>query len=210
MAVPACQRVGRKTKGVFVEGVRIIEPRLFIVSGPSGAGKGTIVQGLLARRPDLKLSVSYTTRPARPMEIEGVHYHFISEREFLAIRDRGEFLEWAEVHNNLYGTSRQRVAAEHAAGYDVLLEIDVQGASQVKATMPQAKLIFIEAPSMQILEQRLRTRSTEKEEVMNRRLSAAYDELRKKKHFDGVIVNVEVDQAVAEVLNLMDKLKADQ
>lgn len=144
------------------------------------------------------------------MEIEGVHYHFISEREFLAIRDRGEFLEWAEVHNNLYGTSRQRVAAEHAAGYDVLLEIDVQGASQVKATMPQAKLIFIEAPSMQILEQRLRTRSTEKEEVMNRRLSAAYDELRKKKHFDGVIVNVEVDQAVAEVLNLMDKLKADQ
>jgi len=144
------------------------------------------------------------------MEIEGVHYHFISEREFVERRDRGDFLEWAEVHDNLYGTSRQAVETDHAAGNDVLLEIDVQGASQVKAAMNQAKLIFIEAPSMQILEQRLRTRSTEKEEAMNRRLSAAYDELRKKQQFDGVIVNVEVDQAVEEVLNLMKRLKADQ
>jgi len=143
------------------------------------------------------------------MEIEGVHYHFISEREFIERRDRGDFLEWAEVHDNLYGTSRQTVEIEHAAGNDVLLEIDVQGASQVKAAMSRAKLIFIEAPSMQILEQRLRTRSTEKEEAMNRRLSAAYDELRKKQQFDGVIVNVEVDQAVKEVLNLMKILKAE-
>ena len=144
------------------------------------------------------------------MEIEGVHYYFISNREFLEMRDRGEFLEWAEVHDNLYGTSRKTVEDEHSAGNDVLLEIDVQGASQVKAAMPRAKLIFIEPPSMQILEQRLRTRSTEKEEAMNRRLSAAYDELRKKQQFDGVIVNVEVDQAVEEVLTLMEKLKADQ
>ncbi|MGH2809633.1 MAG: guanylate kinase [Actinomycetota bacterium] len=177
------------------------------MSGPSGAGKGTIVQGLLARDYPVKLAVSFTTRPARPMEKEGVHYNFISEREFIEKRNRGEFLEWAEVHGNMYGTSRTWVEGQLASGNDVLLEIDVQGAAQVKTNMPDAKLIFIEAPSMQILEQRLRLRSTEQEDALGRRLADAYDELRKKQLFDGVIVNIDVEQAVDEVLALMNKLK---
>ncbi|HVL51444.1 MAG TPA: guanylate kinase [Actinomycetota bacterium] len=182
----------------------IAEPRLYIISGPSGAGKGTIVQRLLEERPDTRLSVSCTTRPARPMEKEGVHYFFISEREFAERRDRGEFLEWAEVHGNMYGTPRKVVDGLLSEGYDVILEIDVQGAAEVKSAMPGARLIFIEAPSMQILEQRLRRRSTELEDAQVRRLSDAYDELRKKESFDGVVVNVEVEQAVKEVLALMD------
>jgi guanylate kinase len=177
---------------------------LFIISGPSGAGKGTIVQRILEERPNTKLSVSCTTRPARPMEKEGVHYFFISEREFTERRDRGEFLEWAEVHGNMYGTPRKVVDKLLSEGSDVILEIDVQGAAEVKKVMPEARLIFIEAPSMQILEQRLRRRSTEMEDAQVRRLSDAYDELRKKESFDGVVVNVEVEQAVKEVLALMD------
>jgi guanylate kinase len=188
----------------FLKEFPIARPRLFIISGPSGAGKGTIVQRLLEERPNLKLSVSCTTRPARPMEKEGVHYFFISDREFAERRDRGEFLEWAEVHGNKYGTPRKVVDSLLAEGFDVILEIDVQGAAEVKKAMPDASLIFIEAPSMQILEQRLRKRSTELEDAQARRISDAYDELRKKESFDGVVVNVEVEQAVKEVLALMD------
>jgi guanylate kinase len=180
---------------------------LFIISGPSGAGKGTIVQRVLELRPDIKLSVSCTTRPARPMEKEGLHYYFVSEREFAERRDRGELLEWASVHGHLYGTPRRPVENYLAGGSDVILEIDVQGAAEVKAAMPEASLIFIEPPSMQVLERRLRHRSTERQDEQIRRLSDAYDELRKKESFDGVVVNVEVEQAVEEVLALMDKAK---
>ncbi|MEO7803608.1 MAG: guanylate kinase [Actinomycetota bacterium] len=178
-----------------------------MISGPSGAGKGTIVQGILGLRPRIKLSVSCTTRPARPLEKEGVHYSFISMSDFLGRRDRGELLEWAEVHGNLYGTPRPQIEDLLAEGHDVILEIDVQGASQVKAQMPEAALIFIEAPSMQILEERLRRRRTEDDEVVERRIAAAYDELRKKQLFDGVVVNVDVDAAVQEVLLLIDRPK---
>jgi guanylate kinase len=184
--------------------------RLFIISGPSGAGKGTIVQRILEERPDTRLSVSCTTRPARTMEVQGMHYFFVSEREFVEMRSRGEFLEWARVHGNLYGTPRAAVQSHLNEGRDVILEIDVQGAAEVKAAMPSAALIFIEPPSMQVLKQRLRKRSTEEEDAQDRRLSAAYDELRKKESFDGVIVNVEVEQAVKEVLSLMDKLKENE
>jgi guanylate kinase len=152
--------------------------------------------------------VSVTTRPARPQEKAGVHYWFISERQFIARRDRGEFLEWAEVHGNLYATPRRSVEEELKKGNDVLLEIDVQGAAQVKRAMHEASLIFIEAPSMAVLEQRLRNRSTEQEDQLARRLAGAYDELRTKQWFDGVVVNTEVDQAVDEVLQLMEKLKS--
>ena len=166
-----------------------------------------MVQGVLERRPQIKLCVSCTTRPARPLEKEGLHYAFISNAEFLARRDRGEFLEWAEVHGNLYGTPRPIVEEWLASGDDVILEIDVQGATQVKQQMPEASLIFIEAPSMQILEERLRKRRTEEDDALTRRMAAAYDELRKKHLFDGVVVNVDIDKAVSEVLLLMDKLK---
>lgn len=133
-----------------------------------------------------------------------MHYHFISERDFAQRRDRGEFLEWAKVHGNYYGTPRKAVEQLLAEGFDLLLEIDVQGAAEVKTAMPEASLIFIEPPSMQVLEQRLRKRSTEMQDAQDRRLSDAYDELRKKELFDGVVVNVEVEQAVKEVLALID------
>ena len=141
------------------------------------------------------------------MEKEGVHYYFIPMREFISRRDRGEFLEWAEVHGNLYGTPRSQIEQHLAEGKDVILEIDVQGAAQVKGQMNDAALIFIEPPSLEILEQRLRKRHTEDEEAMQRRMFDAYDELRKKNSFDGVIVNVDIDAAVEEVLLLMDRLK---
>ena len=180
---------------------------LYIISGPSGAGKGTIVQGLLVRRPDIVLSVSYTTRPPRPTERDGEHYHFVSPTTFRLMRQRGDFVECAEVHGNHYGTSRRTIEQALASGRDVLLEIDVQGAAQVKRQMPHAVLIFIEPPSLAILEQRLRNRRTEQAEALSRRLADAYDELRQKKSFDGVVVNTEVDQAVEEVLQIMKKAK---
>jgi len=165
------------------------------------------VQGILARRPNLKLSVSSTTRPARPMEKEGVHYYFVSTREFHQMRERGEFLEWAQVHGNFYGTLKERVEEQLSRGVDLILEIDVQGAAQVKARIPEAILIFIEPPSMAVLEERLRRRQTEGEEELQRRIADAYDELRKKDAFDGVFVNVEVDRCVEEVLDLIDRKK---
>ena len=180
---------------------------LYIISGPSGAGKGTIVQGLLVRRPDIVLSVSYTTRPPRPTERDGEHYYFVSPTTFSLMRQRGDFVECAEVHGNYYGTSRRTIEEALASGRDVLLEIDVQGAAQVKRQMPHAVLIFIEPPSLAILEQRLRNRRTEQAEALSRRLADAYDELRQKKSFDGVVVNTEVDQAVEEVLQIMKKAK---
>lgn len=124
------------------------------------------------------------------------------------MRDRGEFLEWAEVHGHFYGTRRREVKEALSRGRDALLEIDVQGAAQVKRHMQEAALIFIEPPSMTVLEQRLRKRSTEREDALARRLAAAYDELRARNSFDGVVVNTEVDLAVAEVLQLMEKLKS--
>jgi guanylate kinase len=123
------------------------------------------------------------------------------------MRERGEFLEWAEVHGNLYGTPRTFVNEQITKGYDVILEIDVQGAREIKRNMPDASLIFIEAPSFTVLEQRLRRRSTEREDEMDRRMAAAYDEMRSKQWFDGVVVNENIDQAVEEVLQLMDRLK---
>ena len=122
--------------------------RLFVVSGPSGAGKGTVVRETLRRRPDVALSVSATTRPARAGERNGVDYHFVSPTEFLAQRDMGEFLEWAEVYGNFYGTPRAQVEAALAAGRDVISELDIQGATAVKRKVPDAVLVFIEPPSL--------------------------------------------------------------
>lgn len=151
--------------------------------------------------------MSFTTRPPRLTERDGEHYHFVTPEAFALMRQRGEFLEWAEVHGNFYGTHRRTIEQALASGRDVLLEIDVQGAAQVKRQMPEAVLIFIEPPSLLILEQRLRNRRTEHEEALSRRLADAYDELRQKGSFDGVVVNTEVDQAVEEVLQLMEKAK---
>jgi guanylate kinase len=177
--------------------------RLFVVSGPSGAGKGTVVKGVLGRRPDMFLSISCTTRPARPGERNGVDYEFIPVAQFLGMRDRGEFLESAEVYGNYYGTPRGPVEAALSVGRDVLCELDIQGAEAVKRGEPHAILIFIEPPSLDDLWMRLRGRGTEDPESISRRLRSAYDEVKNKGLYDHIVVNDRVDRAVDEVLRIM-------
>jgi len=152
--------------------------RLFVVAGPSGAGKGTLISELLRRYPTAWLSVSATTRKPRRDETEGVQYHFITESEFRRMIDGGDFLEWAEVHGNRYGTLRSEVERRLAEGRDVVLEIDPQGAFQVKELMPEAVLVFIIAPSMDELERRIRGRGAETDEQVRTRLETAERELR--------------------------------
>ena len=172
---------------------------LFIVTAPSGAGKTTLVSGLLERDPQVRLSVSYTTRAPRAGEVNGQHYHFIDVPGFRALRDKGEFLEWAEVHNNYYGTSKRWLEEQTRAGRDILLEIDWQGAQQVRKVFPKAVGVFILPPSRQALEQRMRTRGQDSEEVIARRLAAAREERSHYAEFDYVIVNEVFDTAVEEM-----------
>jgi guanylate kinase len=178
--------------------------RLFVVSGPSGAGKGTIVQEVLKGRPDVVVSVSATTRPARPGEREGVDYHFISVPEFLGMRDRGDFLEWAEVYGNYYGTPRPPVESSLASGRDVVCELDIQGAMSVKKAVPKAVLVFIEPPSLDDLLLRLRGRGTEDPESISKRVMAAYDEVKNKGLYDYILVNDDVAGAAAELTRILD------
>jgi guanylate kinase len=178
--------------------------RLFVISGPSGAGKGTVVQELVRRRPDVFLSVSATTRPARAAERNAVHYHFVSPTEFMTTRDSGGFLEWAEVYGNLYGTPRQPVEAALAAGRDVICELDIQGATAIKRAKPHAVLVFIEPPSLDELFMRLRRRGTEDPETLSTRLRAAYEEVKKKGVYDHIVVNDNLDLAVGALLRILE------
>lgn len=163
------------------------------------------MRAVLARKPELKLTVSATTRPARAGERHGVDYHFISKPEFAARRDRGEFLEWAEVYGNLYGTPRAPVDRALQAGQDVLCELDIQGALAVKRAKPDATLIFIEPPSLDDLALRLRGRGTEDAGALSHRLKAAYDEVKGKGLYDHIVVNDEVDRAAAQLLRILEK-----
>lgn len=172
---------------------------LFIVTAPSGAGKTTLVSGLLARDPLVKLSVSYATRAPRAGEVDGTHYHFVDVPTFRALRDKGEFLEWAEVHSNYYGTSRAWLEAQIAAGNDILLEIDWQGAQQVRKVFPKAVGVFILPPSVEELERRLRGRGTEDEAIVARRLAAASAEMRRAAEFDYAIINSDFSDALARL-----------
>lgn len=173
---------------------------LFIVSAPSGAGKTTLVRELLARDRRVGLSISYTTRRPRPGEQSGRDYHFIDMTEFLAMRNRGDFLESAEVHGNFYGTSRVWLEQEIAAGRDVLLEIDWQGAQQVRRFFPEAVGIFVMPPSLAELERRLRGRGTDDEETIARRHLAALTEMRHVAEFEYVIINNELDEAIGDLM----------
>lgn len=173
---------------------------LFIVTAPSGAGKTTLVSGLLERDPQVRLSVSYTTRAPRAGEVNGQHYHFIDVPGFRALRDKGEFLEWAEVHNNYYGTSKRWLEEQTRAGRDILLEIDWQGAQQVRKVFPKAVGVFILPPSVEELERRLRGRGTDSEDVIARRVLAARGEMRHVAEFDYVIINENLPTAIEDLV----------
>jgi len=172
---------------------------LFMVVAPSGAGKSTLVNALLAQDPAIKLSISFTTRDPRPNEQHGREYHFTTVEDFLQRKAVGEFLESAEVHGNYYGTSRLLIADQMAAGTDVLLEIDWQGAQQVKKRFPEAVGIFILPPSIAALEDRLKKRGQDQPHIITRRILAAGGEIAHAPEFEYVIINQEFAAALTEL-----------
>jgi len=176
---------------------------IFIISAPSGSGKSTLVKGLLQKETSLLFSVSYTTRSPRGTEQEGENYHYISRIEFERRIQRDEFLEYAEVFGNYYGTHREILTQAESEGRDLLLDIDVQGARQLKSRIPAAVSIFILAPSRQILEQRLRDRSEDPEWVISRRLREAAEEIRNYKDYDYIVVNREVTASVDALVSIV-------
>jgi guanylate kinase len=176
---------------------------VFIISAPSGSGKSTLVGKLLKEVPDLTFSVSYTTRPPRGTERPGEGYHYISREEFESRIARGEFLEYAEVFGNYYGTHCSVLERARATGSDLVLDIDVQGARQLKGRIPDAVSIFILAPSREVLEQRLRDRSEDPEPVILKRLREAADEIRNYSAYDYVLVNREVASSVDMLVSIV-------
>jgi guanylate kinase len=172
---------------------------LFVVSAPSGAGKTSLVSALLNINPQIDLSVSYTTRDPRPGEQDGRDYHFVSREIFLAMAKRGEFLESAEVYGNLYGTSQTWNSQENAKGRDILLEIDWQGAAQVRRLFPECISIFVLPPSLEALEQRLKGRGKDNDEVIARRMAAVREDVAHVAEFDYVIINDNLNEALREL-----------
>ena len=176
---------------------------VFIVCAPSGAGKTSLVSALLERDPNVHLSVSYTTRPARSGEVDGRHYHFVSREVFVRMLEAGELLESAEVHGNLYGTSQVWIEEQRRAGRDLLLEIDWQGAQQVRRVIPEAIGIFILPPSPDELRDRLVNRASDSKQVIERRLAAAREEIAHVEEFDYVIINRKFDDAVQDMVSIV-------
>jgi len=178
------------------------ESRPVVLSAPSGAGKTTIARALVEREEDFAFSVSATTRSSREGEVHGLDYWFIPEEEFLKLVENGEFAEWAEVHGDFYGTPKKNLISAGQGGCHVVLDIDVQGAMQIREAVPEALLLFILPPSVELLFRRLTDRGTEEEETLRRRLNTAIKELEAAKAFDFFVINEELDQAVDEVRGL--------
>jgi guanylate kinase len=176
---------------------------VFIISAPSGSGKSTLVHRLLETVTGLTFSISYTTRPPRPTEVNGVDYNFISKQQFEERLERSEFLEYALVFENSYGTNRCSLEAATHEGKDLVLDIDVQGARQLKVAIPEAISIFVLPPSRQVLEQRLRARSQDSEEVIQRRLRGAAEEVRNYTQYDYVLINRELEEASARLADIV-------
>jgi guanylate kinase len=176
---------------------------VFIISAPSGSGKSTLARRLVECDPQLGFSTSVTTRPPRPGDEQGKSYRFVSEPEFLAMRDRGELLEWAEVFGNYYGTSRAVLDSAQERGHDLLLDIDVQGAGQLMERLPEAVTVFILPPSRTELESRLRNRSSDSREVIERRLNDAAREVANLGQYDYVLVNDDLDEALGELKSIL-------
>ena len=176
---------------------------LFVISSPSGGGKGTLIRRILKSVPHLGYSVSWTTRPPRAGEQHGVNYHFASVEEFERMRDEGGFLEWARVHGRLYGTSREFVERETHKGRDVVLEIDVQGAAAIRRSMQDAVHIFILPPSFEVLRERLRGRQTEAPADLSVRLGNARGEVARYTEFDYIVLNDEVTRAAAQLASIV-------
>lgn len=173
--------------------------RLFVIAAPSGAGKTSLVRALMERDPGLRFSISYTTRPPRPSEVEGRDYFFVGQKEFDRMAKAGEFLEHAKVFDHSYATPRRQAEEALAAGQDLILEIDWQGAQQVRAALPECVSIFILPPSRAALEERLRDRRTDSDEVIARRLRDAVEDMSHWKEFDYVIVNDRFETALQEL-----------
>ena len=176
---------------------------LLVIAGPSGAGKGTIVARLKEREPDLGWSVSWTTRAPRPGEVDGVDYHFTTRDEFERLRDADGFLEWFDVYGDLKGTPEAPVRERLAAGHDILLEVDVNGALAVRRKYPEALLVFVRPPSRGEQRARLERRGSDTPDQIERRLEAAAEEELQAAHFDRVVENDDVDRAVAEVAAIL-------
>jgi guanylate kinase len=178
-------------------------PSVIVVSAPSGAGKSTVLTRVLDDMPGLRFSVSHTTRPPRPGERAGVEYHFVDRPAFERLRDDGKLLEWAEVHGNLYGTGLAEHGQARAEGVDLLLDVDVEGAAQVREKMPEAVTVFVVPPSYEVLERRLRGRGQDDEATMKRRLAAAGRELHAFERYDYAIVNDDLDASVEALKSIV-------
>ncbi len=185
-------------------------PELFVVSAPSGAGKSTLTRAVVAGHPTLKLSISCTTRPPRGDEKHGVDYYFLSQTDFSDRREDGEFLEYAQVHGNYYGTSRKHVEEFLKDGFNVLFDIDIQGAEQVKRAYPEARRIFILPPSRKELARRLKERKTDDPAEIEKRLRNAIGEMAAARRYDYLIVNDDIPRAQAELLAIIDGHPPDQ
>ena len=183
---------------------------LFIVSSPSGGGKTSLVKALLQAEPDVRLSISHTTRPPRAGEADGRDYHFVPLETFQRMLEAGEFLESAEIYGNRYGTSQKWIEGERAAGRDVLLEIDWQGAQQVRRLMPGTVSVFVLPPSLEVLESRLKGRGQDSAEVVARRMTAAREEMSHSVEYDYVIINEEFSRAALDLRSIVraERLKS--